>query len=409
MLGLTGFVFLCVLFFIFRQRVLRPVVRLSDVVTRLAAQDYATEWPQYPQVDEIGDMAQALRGFRENGIVRQRLEKERDADRAVRDLLSRMTQRMQRCDTVQDLTGVIERFAPEVAPRLAGSFYLFDVDRNVMAVAAHWLGPVHSRDEFVPMACWGLRRGRQHRPAGDHIDVPCDHVAQDGDILVDSICLPLIGQNGMLGLLYFERRTDTAEIGPDENYLKMLAENVGLALDNLRLRDALRAMAMVDPLTGLSNRRQLDTALEASLSHAARTNTPVSCAMIDVDHFKRFNDNHGHDAGDAVLRAVGEALKRSIRSEDLAFRYGGEEFLLLMPGLGVADARARAEDIRLRIASLAVRHDDRDLGPVTASIGVATWPEQCAADRLVRAADAALLRAKRGGRDQVATVLTRDT
>ncbi|RZF64652.1 diguanylate cyclase [Sphingomonas populi] len=408
-LGLTGFVFLCVLFFVFRQRVLRPVVRLSDVVNRLAAQDYATEWPHYPQVDEIGDMAQALRGFRENGIVRQRLEKERDADRAVRDLLSRMTQRMQRCDSVQDLTGVIDRFAPEVAPRLAGSFYLFDAERNVMAVAAHWLGPVHSRDEFVPMACWGLRRGRQHRPAGDNIDVPCDHVAQDGDVLVDSICLPLIGQNGMLGLLYFERRSDTPEIGPDENYLKMLAENVGLALDNLRLRDALRALAMVDPLTGLSNRRQFDKAFEARLAQATRTNTPVSCAMIDIDHFKRFNDDHGHDAGDAVLRAVGEALKRSIRNEDLAFRFGGEEFLLLMPGLGVADARARAEDIRLRIAGLAVRYEERDLGPITASIGVASWPEQCATDRLVRAADAALLRAKRGGRDQVATVLTRDT
>ena len=408
-LGLTGLVFLCVLFFIFRQRVLRPVVRLSDVVTRLAAQDYATEWPHYAQVDEIGDMAQALRGFRENGIVRQQLEKERDADRAIRDLLSRMTQRMQRCDSVADLTGVIERFAPEVAPRLAGSFYLFDPERNVMAVAAHWLGPVRSRDEFVPMACWGLRRGQQHRPTGDQIDVPCDHVAQDGDILVESICLPLSGQNGMLGLLYFERRDDAAEIGPDENYLKMLAENVGLALDNLRLRDLLRALAMVDPLTGLSNRRQLDKAFEASLSHATRTDTPVSCAMIDVDHFKRFNDDHGHDAGDAVLRAVGEALKRSIRTEDLAFRFGGEEFLLLMPGLGVADARARVEDIRSRIASLAVRHEDRDLGPITASIGVASWPEQCAADRLVQAADAALLRAKRGGRDQVATVLTRDT
>jgi len=407
-LGLTGLVFLCVLFFIFRQRVLRPVVRLSDVVTRLAAQDYATEWPHYPQVDEIGDMAQALRVFRENGIVRQRLEKERDADRAVRDLLSRMTQRMQRCDTVQDLTGVIERFAPEVAPRLAGAFYLFEAERDVMVVAAHWHGPVRSREEFVPMACWGLRRGQQHRPAGGHIDVPCDHVVQDGEMPIDSICLPLIGQNGMLGLLYFERGTAAAEIGPDENYLKMLTENVGLALDNLRLRDALRALAMIDPLTGLSNRRQLEKAFEASLAHATRTKTPVSCAMIDVDHFKRFNDEHGHDAGDAVLRAVGDALKRAIRSEDLAFRFGGEEFLLLMPGLGVADAGARAEDIRQRIASLAVRHEERDLGHVTASIGVASWPEQCSADRLVQAADAALLRAKRGGRDQVATVLSRD-
>ena len=113
-LGLTGLLFLGVLYFIFKRRVLRPVVRLSDVVNRLAAQDFAVEPPSYDEIDEIGDMAQAIRIFRENGLERQRLEEERSTDRAVRDLLSRMTQRMQGCDTLLDLREVVQCFVPEI-------------------------------------------------------------------------------------------------------------------------------------------------------------------------------------------------------------------------------------------------------------------------------------------------------
>lgn len=105
----------------------------------------------------------------------------------------------------------------------------------------------------------------------------------------------------------------------------MLADNVGLAVGNLRLRDTLRTMAMADPLTGLANRRRLETVLESRLLEANRTSQPISCVMLDVDHFKHFNDQFGHDAGDSVLRAVGGVLRQSTRDTD-AFRYGGDEF-----------------------------------------------------------------------------------
>ena len=399
-LALTGLLFLCVLFFVFRQRVLRPVVKLSDVVARLAAQDYAVEPPQFEHIDEIGDMAQALRVFRENGIERQRLEHDRDVDRSLRDLLSRMTQRMQSCDTMRDLTAVVERFVPEVTPQLAGRLYLLDPSRNAMVEACSWLEPVHSRTEFVPLSCWALRRGSPHHASGAHVDVPCGHV--QGANPLDSLCLPLGSQHGTLGLLYFEHRADTQTPDQPDVYLKMLAENIALALDNLRLRDALRDLAMADPLTGLANRRQLDTVLDAQLAESDRTGSPISCAMIDVDHFKRFNDDYGHDAGDAVLRTVGTALRQSVREQDFAFRYGGEEFLLLMPGLEVEQAEQRAEELRAQIAALRLRHEGRDLGPITASLGVATAPTLCDPNRLVQCADAALLRAKQSGRNRVA-------
>jgi diguanylate cyclase (GGDEF)-like protein len=401
-LGITGLLFLCVLYFVFKRRVLRPVVRLSDIVNRLAAQDYAVEPPVYDDIDEIGDMAQAIRVFRENGLERQRLEAERSADLAKRSLLSRMTQRMQECETMHQLERVIESFVPKIAPSLAGRLYLFDGGQNLLLEACSWLAPVHSIAEFSPMACWALQRGELHRPKGQSTDVSCDHLDVTG-ATIDSVCLPLIAQRATLGLLYLEPRTDISVSSSDvvpETYLKMLAENVSLAVGNLRLRDTLRAMAMVDPLTGLANRRQLETVLDSRLMEANRTNKSISCIMFDIDHFKRFNDQFGHDAGDTVLRAVGDLLKQSARDTD-AFRYGGEEFLLLMPNMGIEQAAQRAEEIRLKIGALQIEHAGRELGAITASFGVATAPEHCTFTKLIRTADAALLLAKEAGRNRV--------
>ena len=396
MLAATGLLFLCVLYFVFRRRVLRPVVKLSDVVTRLAAQDYAAEPPPYEQIDEIGDMAQALRVFRDNGIARQRLEQERDADREMRDLLSRMTQRMQGCDTVGNLLNVIYCFVPELAPQLAGRLYLLDRSRNAMVEACSWLDPRCSKAEFAPTSCWALRRGGEHHSAGKLIDVPCEHLDSNGENTLESICLPLVAQSGTLGMLYFERRPAFPSAEIPELLIKMLAENIGLALDNLQLRDALRDLAMADPLTRLANRRQLDAAFEEMVLAPARR---MTCVMIDIDHFKRFNDEHGHEAGDTVLRAVGDTLKASVRQGDLAFRYGGEEFTLLFPDMTPHQAFERTEQLRLKIGELRVRFENSELGPITISAGVANAPDGCPHEQLVQEADAALLSAKRSGRN----------
>lgn len=408
MLGATALLFICVLFFVFRQRVLRPVVRLSDVVTRLAAQDYAVEPPNLQQIDEIGDMAHAVRVFRETGIARQKLEAERDADRSTRDLISRMTQRMHGCETLLDFEEVIKRFVPEIAPTLAGRLYLFDSERNKLVEMCNWSAPRFSRTSFSPLSCWALRRGSTHRPAGESIDVPCDHLGLGDASPIDAICIPLTAHREAIGLLYFEPREDAdQDLATPDNVVQMLAENIALSIANLRLRERLRNLAMADPLTGLANRRQLDAVLEAQLADAERQDRPFSCLMIDVDHFKRFNDDHGHDVGDAVLRAVGNTLRAVTRENGLAFRYGGEEFTLLLPGLDSARARARAEDLRSRIEDLRVIHEGKEVGAVTVSVGVASTPDHCLAARVVQAADAALLRAKANGRNRVEMAVMR--
>ena len=408
MLGATALLFLFVLYFILKQRILRPVVRLSDVVTRLAAHDFEAIPPDFPQVDEIGDMAQAIRIFRENGLERQRLEQERDADRIMRDLLSRMTQRLQGCDSTGDLVEVVRRFAPEIATGFAGRLYIHDARRNAMRQACEWLSPAASSLEFSPGSCWALRRGQMHKPTGEMIDIPCEHLG--AGLSRPTICVPLTVQGESIGLLYFE---EPESVFPEqreraEKYLEMLAENIGLALANLRLRDALREMAMVDALTGLANRRRFDTALIDETGRSERTKTPLACLMVDIDHFKRFNDSHGHDAGDAVLRGVGGVLNDALREDGYAFRLGGEEFVLLMPGFSLDQAMARARQVQDHIRNLRVEHRRQEVGPITASFGLAVFPVHGRAETLVQTADAALLRAKAQGRDQIVVAAVRD-
>src|SRR3569623_1854266 len=365
-LTITGLVFLCVIYFVFKLRVLRPVVKLSDVVTRLAEQDYAAELPKIGQIDEIGDITKAIEIFRDNGLERQRLEAQRTADIAMRDMLSRMTQRLQGCDSMSDLPRIVTRFAPEVVPSRAGRLYLLDERRNAVAEACNWLDPVHSQREFAPTSCWGLRRGLPHRPASRAVDIPCEHLDLTGCGTPATLCLPLVAQGETLGLLCFEPVDEAAGVPETpEIYLVLLAENISLALANFRLRDALRELALTDPLTAFANRRQLDAMLEEQLDKAYRSGQPIGCLMLDVDHFKRFNDTFGHEAGEAVLREAGKLLRSAVRDPELAFRYGGEEFTLLLPGLDAAGAAARAEELRGRVAGLRTTHGGTDLGPIT--------------------------------------------
>jgi diguanylate cyclase (GGDEF)-like protein len=313
-----------------------------------------------------------------------------------------MTQRMQACDDLDALMQVITCFMPEIAPDHAGRLYLFDKERNAMTEACAWLGPNLSTSEFSPLACWALRRGEAHRPRGHAIDVPCEHLHADGGTSADTVCLPLTSQREMLGLFYLESRGDAEQATELSSvYLRLFAENVGLALGNLKLREALRELAMADPLTGLANRRRLDESLDRETKLAEGLGAPLAALMIDVDHFKRFNDTFGHEAGDRVLREVGAVLKGATRDGDLAIRYGGEEFLLLLPGMHVSKATERAEQIRERIGALRLDDGEAELGRITASVGVASTPECGSYRELLQLADAALYKAKESGRDRL--------
>ena len=181
---------------------------------------------------------------------------------------------------------------------------------------------------------------------------------------------------------------------------------------SLTLRETLKFQSVRDPLTGLFNRRHMEESLERELLRAARNTKPVTVLMIDIDHFKQFNDIFGHDAGDIVLRELGTAFSSLTRGGDIACRYGGEEFLLILAEASLETGYERAVKLKEQVASLHVRHREATLSRITVSVGVAAFPQHgTTAAQIVRLADQALYRAKAEGRDRVvvAAAATADT
>jgi two-component system cell cycle response regulator len=170
-----------------------------------------------------------------------------------------------------------------------------------------------------------------------------------------------------------------------------------------RLREAnaaLQRLASLDALTGVENRRALEQHLQRLTARARRHGALYGVALVDVDHFKAFNDAHGHDAGDAVLQIVAERIRECIREEDVVGRWGGEEFMVLTPDIEPEGVAELAERIRGAIGSAPVWHQGLELG-VTVSVGWAAWPD-ASGEGIVRRADQALYGAKGAGRDRVA-------
>lgn len=396
MLGITAALFLAVLYFVLKRRVAMPLVRMTGIVTRLARQDYAVEVPLDLRRDEIGDMNQAIHIFRENGLERDRLDAERRADQQTKDLILQMMHRLQACQAQVELADVVSRFAPQIFPGLAGRLYVLNDNRTLLIGLGSWLEPQNSVSAFPSVACWGLRRGRPHLSNHDHGDIPCQHLGEEG---IAGLCVPLTAQGDTIGLLYFEER-DGHEMAPESSrlYLELIAENIGLAVANLKLRDRLTNLAVRDALTGLYNRRSLD---ETLVRHARDfPAVPLACLMIDIDRFKRFNDEFGHDAGDVVMQYVAQLMLDTVGDAGSCYRFGGEEFTILMPQADESQAFGMAEQLRQKVATTPLSHAGRILGLVSVSIGVAGSPENGAIASLVSRADASLLEAKAGGRNQ---------
>jgi diguanylate cyclase (GGDEF)-like protein len=183
-----------------------------------------------------------------------------------------------------------------------------------------------------------------------------------------------------------------------------VAGQIALAFASLRLRETLREQSIRDPLTGLFNRRIMQESLNRELHRARRKQHPVTVALIDLDHFKRFHDTWGHDAGDLVLKTMAQIFGGHFRTEDVICRYGGEEFSIILPEASIQDAAKRANALRDEVRKLTIRHLDQNLDRVTLSIGLATFPQHgSTAEQLLRIADQCLYQSKAAGRDRVTT------
>ena len=318
----------------------------------------------------------------------------------VMELLGGMAHRMQAARTDEELAQVIRLFVPRVMTGIPGALFVHNNSRNLLVPIAEWGGLSAGRDGFAPGECWALRRGQSHVVAAPGSDIICGHVA---DARAVYHCEPLLAGGEVIGVLHLHGLLE-----PEHRFrLTLMAENIASALVNHRLQRNLREQTIRDPLTGLFNRRYMEETLTIEIARAARSGAPLSLVMCDVDHFKRFNDEFGHDAGDAVLKAVAAEMRGRFRDGDVVCRFGGEEFTIIAPGTTAQALASRVELVRQAIADLTLRQAGRTLGATSMSFGIATLDKSMNRDgsALVKAADAALYRAKREGRNRAVVEL----
>ena len=318
-------------------------------------------------------------------------------------LLNEMGDRLQTCLTTEEACGVITKSALSLFPNDSGALFVTNPSKNLVEVMAVWGGYAPAEPVFAPEDCWALRSGRLYRVDDLTKSPVCAHVrskAENG-----YLCVPMVAQGEAVGILHLEMGAAAPGGRPAMTEAKnrlaiSVADHLALALSSLRLRETLHIQSIRDPLTGLFNRRYMEESLEREIRRADRKQRPLAALMLDLDHFKRYNDTLGHAAGDAMLRSIGSFLQTRMRKDDIVCRYGGEEFTIIMPESSLAIAKQRAERLRLQGKELEISLNGQFLGSVTFSVGIACFPDHGATgEQLLRAADLALYRAKAAGRD----------
>jgi len=317
-------------------------------------------------------------------------------------LLNHMNDLLPSCMTQAEAYRVISLTAVDLFPGHSGCLAILPARDQPLEVAARWGTEVSMMESSFSLEdCWALRRGQVHQVVDLRTGLLCRHFIHPPQ--AGYLCLPLTVQGetlGVLSLVENASRKGRYPIGLQQ-LVMTVGETIKLSLSNLKLRDELRQQAIHDPLTGLFNRRYLDETLPRELHMAQRRNAPLSVVMLDLDGFKQFNDSFGHGPGDALLREFGRVLREHLRKSDISCRFGGDEFVLVLPDSSIADTQERVEQIRKFLEGLPIHYGEQVFGLITLSAGIAQTPEHgTSASELLRAADEALYAAKQAGRNR---------
>ena len=372
-------------------RLLRLQIRIQNEVDRLN-----TKLEQ-----RVAQRTRQLLGTQDQ--LQSSLAELRESTRRV-EAVNQFVELLQSCLTVgeayQQSALALGHFFP------AGALLMLNPSRNLLEVATSWGTPFTTPGPFSPDTCWALRKGQVHAAQPGGFGLLCGHI--DPAAAGSYLCVPMVAQGDSLGVLSVmnpaprDAALDAPSFQRSQELAISLAEWISLALGNLMLRETLKHQAVRDPLTGLFNRRHMEEFLARELLRAARNNKPAAVLMADIDHFKQFNDAFGHEAGDVLLRDLGSMLSSEVRGGDVACRYGGEEFLLILPDTDLQVACQRAEKLNQQVRKLHVRLRGETLRRITLSIGVAGFPQHGATPaQILTAADQALYKAKADGRDRV--------
>jgi diguanylate cyclase (GGDEF)-like protein len=342
--------------------------------------------------------------FARGAVVQARHQRElfRQAENTklqVEELFA-MTDMLQAAEDHEDAGAVLMATARRLLPQFGGALYVFNNSRDRLDLAKSWNASqgFDPGESLLPSHCWALKRGKPHINDCGTDTLTCMH--QIGTAATVEVPMMARGQVHGLLILAIEAEDAFKQLHGVRRVARALADSMSLALSNIALREKLRTQSLRDPLTGLYNRRYMEDALDRYVSLGERTGSATSVLMIDLDNFKRLNDEHGHAKGDAVLRDVANQLVTSLRPSDVVARYGGEELIVILPNCGLEDAAIKAEMLRARVFGLSDVHG----APISASFGLATVPEtSISAADVIPMADAALYCAKKAGKNCVMT------
>ncbi len=349
----------------------------------------------------IGVYAKVLRASiaKEHSLLERRVE-ERTAEI---EMLQRLASMLAACNSIDEVQKVLSEIVPKVIGEFPCAVSLVNDEGQFIETKIAWPTTWPGMTIFTSNECWALRKGRFHISKDKHSSLTCDHMSNNQD---RTLCVPLLAHGNAIGLLHVL----LAEKEADMNLVFTLSEHLGLALANLNMQDKLREQAIKDPLTKLFNRRYMDDVLERELNRCKRHNEVISILVLDIDHFKPFNDNFGHDAGDYVLQTLANRLNATLRKEDFACRIGGEEFAIILPQTDSESAQVCAAKVNQFVKEEDIHFHGNYLGQITASIGVATYGLHGSdAETLLKAADVALYEAKEAGRDRVAVAKAKNS
>lgn len=311
------------------------------------------------------------------------------------ELLTELAELLAKCISEKEVCEISGKYINQMYPEFSGDIYVLSEKGDCFEVQESWGNVAKTQKIFSKKDCFAVRYGRMYQNSAE----VCKHCHQEVGFY---LCIPFMDQKEVFGLLHLERESKEPLSEVEQNKVFRIASDIALTLVNLKLKNSLKKQATHDLLTGLFNRQYLQDYLEMEFYRVKRKKLELFIILLDIDNFKQFNDNFGHEMGDAILREIGVFLTSNVRGNDIACRYGGEEFIIVMSEITRDIVQKRAELLREGFKELAILSHNKQLKGITISLGVASYPQNgFSIDEVIDAADKAMYHAKELGRDQV--------
>ncbi|MEH2458863.1 diguanylate cyclase [Nostoc sp.] len=391
-------------------KTLRPLKLIEEVKT--PGNDQSSYWLsfKFPFIDyatganRIGgisiDITESIEAERSLTNLNQNLEEKTlklEAKKRELIYLSDMADMLYSCESEDEVYKVVALTCSKLFPNMSGCICIISNSKNYVQMNSIWGGEKSSKEIFSQSECWALRRAKLNLLSPRNSGLMCSHLIQP--VSGAHLCIPLFGQSEVVGILHIHA---LEEISPEDQQIgEIIARTLGFALNNLSIKQRLTHDNLRDGMTQLFNQNYMQTITEQRLAEAERLGQPLSVIFLDIDNFKSYNSRYGHVTANIVLKGLAKLLLKSIRSFDIACRWGGEEFVIVMPNMTLETLRKRVEQLRLDVEQMQLKDGDQILESITASFGIAVSEPGITIKDFLNRADQAMLEAKRTGKNRV--------